>query len=196
MKFLRTLIGLIFSFIPMLLLVAFAIRMFAPGNNDTAFIFQKIQVVQPLLDAAAGFLSYPVTFLWDMLVGFMPSLRNPWFPVAASDQVMGVLVGMLLKIPKIMDIPVGPALRDADLGALFPGVMDWRLLVVLPLWGRVESLLLQIINQVEARRYRSYIQQRDAEMARSFQGMGEGQAATSSKVSESAVCKARLPWIR
>lgn len=187
MKFLRILIRVVFSFIPMLLLVAFVIRMFAPGTEQTAFIFQKLQLVQPLLDAVVGVLIYPVTFIWELLVGIMPALRNPWFPIAASDKVMGVLVALVLKIPRIMDVPIGPALRDANLNLLFPGIMDWRLLVVLPLWGTVESLCMQIISKIEAGQYRNYIQQRDAEMLRSFKGVGSEQAPAMSRVTEKEV---------
>lgn len=63
---------------------------------------------------------------------------------------------------------MGAQLRNADYESLFPGVMDWRLLMALPVWGFVESMLLKLLIHVEAFFYRNYLRQRDAALWDSY----------------------------
>lgn len=168
MNVLRTLIRIVFTLVPMVLLLAFIIRIFAPGTNETAFVFQKLQMVQPVLDAVAGFLILPITYAWGWLIGVWPKLQTSWFPIASAEQVAYKLVVLILKLPHMAESPPGRVLKNANLNLLFPGILDWRLLLALPIWGKVENILLQAIIHMEAFQYRHYLRRRDAAMMQSF----------------------------
>lgn len=176
MNVLRTLIRMVFTLVPMVLLLAFIIRIFAPGTNETAFVFQKLQVVQPVLDTVVGFLILPVTFAWGWLIHWWPKLQTSWFPMASAEHVAYMVVRLILKLPHMAESPPGRALRNANLNLLFPGVVDWRLLLALPVWGKVEDLLLKAIIHVEAFQYRHYLRRRDAAMMQSFREQNVQQA--------------------
>jgi diguanylate cyclase (GGDEF)-like protein len=160
---------MVFTLVSLVLLLAFIIRIFAPGTNETAFVFQKLQVVQPVLNAIVGFLVTPITVVWGLLVGKWPKLQTVWFPIASAEQIAYTVVIWILKVPHMAESPPGRVLRNANLSTLFPGVIDWRLLLALPLWGKVEAILLRGIIHAEAFQYRQYLRRRDAAMLQSFQ---------------------------
>jgi diguanylate cyclase (GGDEF)-like protein len=93
--------------------------------------------------------------------------------MASAERVADLVVTAFLKLPHVADSPPGRALRNANLNVLFPGIVDWRLLLALPVWGWVESFLLKVVIHAEAFQYRQYIRQRDADMMQSFKGVGE-----------------------
>ena len=165
---LRFWVRLFSSAVALLLSIVFMIRMFAPGNAETAYAFKAIQPLQPFLDTACAFLTLPVTFLLEKLSGVIPATLKSWFPLASASAFFHLLGQWVLKIPRLGETAMGAQLRNADYEFLFPGVMDWRLLMALPVWGFVESVLLKSLIHVEAFFYRSYLRQRDAALWNSY----------------------------
>ncbi len=183
MSLLRFWVRLSASAIAFLLLLVFVIRVFAPGNPDTATLFQMLAVIQPVLDTAVIILSWPVQQVCQWVQHFLPVAWQDGFPVTSAAWCAQALVDAFLQLPGMMASPLTPALLDVHYESRFPGVLDWRLILSIAFWGWVESLFLKGINIVDARLYRHQIRQRDEALLRSFQtesddsGVREQQAA-------------------
>lgn len=168
MNTLRFLIRSAASLIALLLLIVFVIRVFAPGNADTAAIFKLLANVQPLLDTVTGWLVYPMQVALDWLTPYFPQWLKDWFPITQAAGAFHALGELILKIPNLASTELGKQLKAVEYGRVFPGVLDWRLWLAIGLWGLVESLLLKLVIRIEARLYRQRIRHRDAEMMRSL----------------------------
>ncbi|WP_303673332.1 GGDEF domain-containing protein [Vampirovibrio chlorellavorus] len=166
----RFLVRLSASCIAFLLVLVFVIRVFAPGNPDTAAFFQLLALIQPVLDTAALILSWPVQQICQWVQHFLPTAWQGGFPVSSAAGCAQALVDGFLQLPGMMTSPLAPALLDVHYESQFPGVLDWRLLLSVAFWGWVESLFLKGLNIVDARLYRHQIRQRDEALLRSFQG--------------------------
>ncbi len=183
MRLLRFLVRLTASSIAFLLLLVFVIRVFAPGNADTAAVFKMLSLIQPVLDTAVMILTWPVQQVCQWGQHFLPVSWQSGFPVTSAAWCAQVVVDAFLQLPGMLASPLGPPLLDVSYDSQFPGVLDWRLLLSVVFWGWVESLVLQGVNIVDARLYRHQIRQRDEALLRSFQtesddsGVREQQAA-------------------
>lgn len=180
MNTLRFWIRFLFTVLTFLLLVAFVLRILAPGNPETAILFQKIQFIQPWLDQACAWLVLPISYLLDWVNPHLPATWRAWFPISPAGPFFSLVSSWLLKIPGLANSPFGAQLQTANFSLWFPGVMDWRLLLALPIWGFVESLILKFLIYIEAGLYRFSLRQRDADMVKSLQqqvqassGMGQ-----------------------
>lgn len=164
MPALRILIRTIASLVVFLLLIAFTIRVFSPGNADTKAIFQLINTIRPFLDAGVALLVFPVQLVLDWLSPFLSAGIKAWFPITQAGPFFEGLAEFVGKIPGLASTEVGRKLLDAPYPTIFPGVLDWRLLVAIGFWGFVESLLLKGVIFIEAKLYRSHIRRRDADI--------------------------------
>lgn len=174
MSLLRFWVRLSASAIAFLLLLVFVIRVFAPGNPDTATLFQMLAVIQPVLDTAVMILNWPVQQVCQWGQHFLPLAWQSGFPVTSAAWCAQALVDGFLQLPGMMTSPLAPALLDVHYESRFPGMLDWRLILSIAFWGWVESLFLQGINIVDARLYRHQIRQRDKALLRSFQKDSDG----------------------
>jgi diguanylate cyclase (GGDEF)-like protein len=160
------------SSIAFFLLLVFVIRVFAPGNADTAAIFKALGFIQPVLDGGVMILSWPVQQVCQWVLPLVPVAWQDRFPVASAAGFVQALVDTFLQLPGMMNSPLGPQLLDFSYGAYFPGVLDWRLLLSVAFWGWVESGILKGLNVLDSRLYRYEIRRRDEALLRSFQEGG------------------------
>lgn len=176
MRLLRFLVRSTASSIAFLLVLVFVIRVFAPGNADTMAVFKMLAYIQPFLDTAAAILAWPVqqVCLWGQ--HYLPTAWQNAFPVTSAAGCAQMLADAFLQLPGMMTSPLAPQLLDTPYESLFPGVLDWRLLLAVAFWGWVESLMLHSINILDARLYRNQTQQRGEALLRSFQGVGDSPA--------------------
>jgi diguanylate cyclase (GGDEF)-like protein len=168
MNGLRTFVRTIISLIALWLLLMFAIRIFAPGNADTAAVFKTIAMLQPLLDAGTYFLIWPIQLVMDWLSSYLPADARVWFPVSQAAPFFQTINTWILALPSLSTSDVGRQMANVNFKYVFPGVLDWRLLLGLCFWGVIENMLLKLIIGVEAKQYRSHIRQRDADILASF----------------------------
>jgi len=70
---------LLFSGVALCLALEFMLRIFAPGNADTAWIFQAIHPIESYMEAACYFLTQPVDKISALVVDKAPFTRN-WIP--------------------------------------------------------------------------------------------------------------------
>lgn len=164
MNTLRAWVRLLFSVLTLLLLTVFMLRIFSPGNPETAYIFQKLQWVQPRLDQVCAVLVAPVSWVLEKVNPFFPAAWKAWFPISPAGAFFSKVSQWALTLPGLMTTPAGKQLHAANYGLLFPGVVDWRLLLALPFWGFVESWLLKLLIYLEAWLYRLHVRQRDAQL--------------------------------
>ncbi|WP_373532061.1 hypothetical protein [Vampirovibrio sp.] len=164
MPVLRTLIRTAASVIAFLLLFAFILRIFAPGNADTRSLFQLISFIQPFLDASVAFFVFPVQWVLNWLTPYFPAGMSAWFPITQAAAFFEGLVVFVFSIPSLAATALGQQMLEAPYPTIFPGVLDWRLLMAIGFWGLIESLLLKVIISIEARTYRSHIRKRDADI--------------------------------
>jgi diguanylate cyclase (GGDEF)-like protein len=169
---LRFLVRFTASSIAFFLLLVFVIRVFAPGNADTAAIFKALGFIQPVLDGGVMILSWPVQQVCQWVLPLVPVAWQDRFPVASAAGFVQALVDTFLQLPGMMNSPLGPQLLDFSYGAYFPGVLDWRLLLSVAFWGWVESGILKGLNVLDSRLYRYEIRRRDEALLRSFQEGG------------------------
>lgn len=168
MRFLRTLIRFAASLAALWLLLAFVIRVFSPGNVDTEVIFKAIAIIQPILDAGVALLVFPVQWALDFINPYLPAGVKSWFPITQAASFFKALCDLFLKIPGLAITELGRQLQQVQYKTIFPGVLDWRLLMAIGLWGFVEAQLLKVIIWIEAKQYRNHIRQRDADILAGF----------------------------
>lgn len=161
MSGIRTFIRFLFSCISFLLLLAFVIHIFAFNREQSTAVVQLIQPVLPTLSRIVEFLQLPVNHLLALLQPFIPAGFHAWFPVTPAWIVIKKLSAILLLIPPFKVSTWGQAISNAHFQAIFPGVMDWRFLFSLCIWGFVESLIWGMLIRIEGLQYRSMIRKRD-----------------------------------
>lgn len=164
MNTLRFLIRSTFSVVALWLLLVFFIRVFSPGNADTEAVFKLIAQVQLVLDAGTFLLVWPVQTLLDWILPYFPSSWREVFPVAQAAGLFEWLGSLLLQLSNLAETDWGRAMAAIRYKEVFPGILDWRLLLAIWFWGWVESLLLKMVITLEARLYRQHIRQRDADI--------------------------------
>lgn len=162
----------LFSVLTLVLLLTFMVRIFSPGNAETAYIFRAIQPIQPWLDQICAALVWPVGWALEKLEPFLPATWKAWFPISPAAAFFTNVSEWVLKIPGLAGTVAGKQMQAADYGALFPGVVDWRLLLALPVWGFAESLLFGLFIRMDAWTYRWGIRRRDAAFMKSLREPG------------------------
>jgi len=151
----------LFSGVALCLALEFMLRIFAPGNADTAWVFQALHPIQPFMETACAYLTQPVDKISSLVLDKAPFLLQ-WIPAGlkASFPIMPASVAArhiaqwLLLFPHD---PHGRYARDllaAHYNILFPGVVDWRLMVALPIWNWVQSIGNGVIHGLETLAYR------------------------------------------
>ncbi len=168
MNGLRTFVRTMISLIALWLLLMFAVRIFAPGNADTEAVFKMIAMVQPLLDAGTYCLIWPIQLTLDWLSPYLPADVRAWFPVSQAAQFFQTVNTWILALPNLSTSDVGRQMAGINFKYVFPGVLDWRLMLGLCFWGVIENILLKLIIGMEAKQYRTHIRQRDADILASL----------------------------
>ncbi len=145
-----------FTGIALCLALGFILGIFAPGNADTAWLFQGIHPLEPLLNQTCALLVLPVDKGLELLQTYTPRL-SPYipssvktsFPIAPASLVAQHVGHLLLLFPHDAHGRFSQDLWHAPYSALFPGVVDYRLLLALPLWHWIESGFIQFTNLLE-----------------------------------------------
>lgn len=170
---------LLFTGAALCLALGFILGIFAPGNPETAFVFQAMHPVLPWIDTACAFLIQPV----DKGLAFL-STNAPWltqwvpagikagFPVIPAATVAKQIAGLFLMLPHDPHGRYAQDLSHANFKWLFPGVIDWRLMMALPLWNWVESLLIGMIQWIETMAYRQKLRWENQARLKSLQAEG------------------------
>lgn len=144
------------------LALVFVLRVFAPGNHDTVFIFQFMHPFMPFLDGFCSFLIYPIEQIIEWLAEHAPWLSH-WipagvkaaFPLMPAESFAKLLAGKLLLLPHNPQARYALDLQHAPFGTMFPGVLDWRLILALPFWNIIDSILSNLLRWMEIALYRS-----------------------------------------
>jgi hypothetical protein len=164
LKLLDRILQIIFTGAALCLALNFFLGIFAPGNTDTAFIFQVLHPVQPLLDKICAFLTLPVHKILDFLsanapwlTDWLPAGVKAWFPVVPAAVVAKQIAQWFLMLPHDPHGRYAQDLAQARYTWMFPGSLDWRLLLALPLWSWLESLLMGLIQWAETKLYRQQL---------------------------------------
>ena len=166
---------LLFTGIALCLALTFFLRIFAPGNPDTAWLFQGIHPLQQWLDLACGYLTLPLDRAFELLNSiaswmfqWIPAEIKRLFPVMPAEVAARDITSWMLLLPHD---PHGQYARDlthARYDLLFPGVIDWRLLLALPFWNWVDSLCIQLIQWLEMAGYRHHLRQENKKMVKTI----------------------------
>ena len=167
---------LLFSGVALCLALEFMLRIFAPGNADTAWIFQAIHPIESYMEAACYFLTQPVDKISALVVDKAPFILH-WiptglkanFPVMSASVAARHIAQWLLLFPHDPHGRYAHDLLAARYNILFPGVVDWRLMVALPIWGWVESLISAIIRGLETLAYRQSLRSHERAALQKFQ---------------------------
>jgi hypothetical protein len=168
MNTLRFLIRSTFSLVALWLLLVFFIRVFSPGNVDTEAVFKLIALVQPFLDAGTFLLIWPVQAALDWILPYLPHSWHEWFPVTQAAVLFEWLGTLFLKLSNLAETDWGRSMAEVRYKDVFPGILDWRLMLAIGFWGWIESLLLKLVITLEAKLYRQHIRQRDADILHSL----------------------------
>ena len=154
----------------------FMLRIFAPGNPDTAWLFQAVHPVQPMLDGVCYYFTQPVDKIGDLitqyapwLIHWVPGSLKACYPMMPADKVARNLAHWLLIFPHSPHGRYAQDLMSARYGFMFPGVVDWRLMLALPLWGWAESIASGVIQWLETLFYRHQLRRQDKAMVRNLQ---------------------------
>lgn len=154
-KCLYTLAHLFFTAVAFLLVASFLFRLFAPGNLETIDLFYKLQPLQHALTLISNWLLTPVT-------ASLKALSSPWsthlfsilglsslkhnifdsnFWIRPATESISQAISWLLQLPGLQQTGFGQALARVSVEQVFPGVLDWRILLALPIWGMLEMLV-------------------------------------------------------
>jgi len=164
---------LLFTGVALCLALEFMLRIFAPGNADTAWLFRMIHPVQPWLDTACYYLTQPVDKLGSLMQTYTPWLLH-WIPATIKSMfpIMPAAVAAKNTAQWLLLFPHEPQgrfaqdIHSAPYGLLFPGVVDWRLMFALPLWNWAESIASGAICWVETQFYRQGLKHQDKQKVR------------------------------
>lgn len=156
----------LFTGVALCLALEFILRIFAPGNPDTAWIFKALHPAQPWLDTASYYLTQPVDKIGSLiadkapwLLHWIPGKIRACFPMMPAAPIFRDLAHWLLIFPHD---PHGRFVQDiqgARYSHLFPGVIDWRLMMALPLWGWAETIASACIGWLENQLYQFSMRQ-------------------------------------
>ena len=167
---------LFFTGVALCLALGFILGIFSPGNADTAFLFQALHPLDPFLHQACAFLVQPVDKSLELLQTLAPWLSHIFpasfkgsFPIAPATRVAQHLGQLLLLLSHDLHGRYAQDLWHAPYGSLFPGVVDYRFLLALPLWHWVESMFIQLINMLERSFYQQSLRWEDRARLKTFQ---------------------------
>jgi diguanylate cyclase (GGDEF)-like protein len=170
MEAVRVLLRFFVSMTTLFLGFAFLLKMFGSGTPHTAGLFSLLAPVRPYMDGLAYLAASPAILLSNLVDGYLPVEFRNWFPTTPAAPVLSRVSHWILQIPGINN---GTGLRQkilsTDFAALFPGVLDWRLLLVIPLWNMAEVTLSRFADHLE--RIQKQHRKRDLEesLGRSYQ---------------------------
>jgi hypothetical protein len=175
-KILDQCLRLLFTGAALCLALEFMLCIFAPGNAETAWVFQTLHPVQPWLEQVCHYLTLPVDQIARLiqtyapwLYSWLPSSLKSLFPVMPASVVAERIAHLLLMLPHDPHGRYGQDLLSAPYPVLFPGVVDWRLLIALPLWGWAESVASGMIHRAEMQFYRQSMKQQARSDVRQWQ---------------------------
>jgi diguanylate cyclase (GGDEF)-like protein len=169
MEALRVLLRFFVSMATLFLGFVFLLRMFGSGTPHTAGLFNLLAPFRAYIDGLAYLEASPAILLSYLVEGYLPADFRTWFPTAPAAPVFSGIAQWIVQIP----IPGGTGLRQKiisiDFASLFPGVLDWRLLLVIPIWNMAETILLRFADHLE--RIQKQHRKRDLEesLERSYQ---------------------------
>lgn len=179
----RTVLGLAMTLGIALLVIRFVVGIVEPGNPENQDVFRMLGIVLGPIDGITDLMAAPIRMVVDPLSAYLPT--RGWFPLTPAGDLVGTVNDFLLtSLPALFtDFAPIRKLLTANYGYWMPGVMDWTLLLAIPLWSWVEHLLNQGLDRMEKQVRVSKRQETEAALARSY-GLETGAAVITSRKSK------------
>ncbi len=177
---LRTLLGMAVTFGIMLLVLRFVVGIVEPGNPENRDVLRMLAVVLVPLDLLTDWLAWPVRLVVEPVSSALPS--RGWFPyTAAGPLVSDINEFLLTNLPGIFtQIAPVRALLTTDYAYWMPGVLDWTLLMSIPVLSWLEHLGTRLLDGMDTSIIRRKRAETQASLARSY-GLETGAAVLTGK---------------
>lgn len=149
MEALRVLLRFFVSMATLFLGFVFLLQLFGSGTPHTAGLFSLLAPVRSHIDGLAHLAASPAILLSNLVEGYLPTDFRSWFPTAPAAPVISGIAKWILQMPGLNGIGLRQKIISTDFAALFPGILDWRLLLVMPIWKMAEASLLHFADHLE-----------------------------------------------
>lgn len=159
----------VFSLLFIALILLFWIVLLSPGPFGSEWVFSLIQPLTSILQWIYSGVGAPVIWFCDWLVQFLPAGLHEYFPTVRPDSLYQLVLSILNLVPDLYNATFMQPIRAFQVSTIFPGVIDWRILMTIWLWTRIEEWLTPLFRGLNQHEFKKQYQRNNSLMARDFQ---------------------------